>query len=317
MRARIRAQYHVEVDDELSHIVALPNNQAALLSTYSRKVFVISDDALKQIDLRDHCIFEHREAADLRLRGALFPYKTGFGIIYADMIHLWEHIRDDPRTIPISNPIQPDNFHRPLVPLAASYVPQRYELVVVLNDYWSAWIPELVGTVVFDKPRAFWLDSPRPLNHEDFRELEVAGQFDPTRSYKPVVNDILATEECDLLIHSVGRYRRYRTSGMDYSALAAVDNHNGWHAHLLQTVIDGLGNFSSDRQHLMVFHLRGKPAISFYDLQGMYQATLRLTPKRVLGRIQTGSWIVYNRHGNLFWLADDHGEVTCCELRPD
>src|SRR5207244_12745318 len=69
MRARICATYSVE--DGISHIVALPNDQAALLSTYHRRVFVVSDSTLKQIDLLPYCTFEAVEPVD-RLRAALF-----------------------------------------------------------------------------------------------------------------------------------------------------------------------------------------------------------------------------------------------------
>ncbi len=315
MRSKMLAQYRVGA--ELAHIVALPQERAVFVPHYGRKVFIAEHGAVQEIGLASLATIEcnpHDRLDEHFHRGAAFPYQHGFGIIYADVIHLWEHLHADPTTIPIANPLEGDWAGRTIEPLAASKVPGRNGLVVLLNDYGAVNIGRFLARLTFDDNTAEWQDRPHDLSCADFKHVYPYNPHWYRPKDWPVIESIWAKSEAITLIHSTTRHFRCGVLGTMYSAIAAVDT--TWKSIPRQPTELGVSAFASDGESLIIQHLRhGKPTLSFYDEQGQCLDTFTLTPKRRGGVSMLGLF-AFARHGNVLWLGDEDGNATCCNLLP-
>ncbi len=309
MKAHIKWQFSLNTYTG-QRIVALSEECVIVTDTYGQRVFVVSEGEATEIEIektrRRRSVEEMEE--DM---GVAFAYKNGVGISFQNKVYLWDDMRASSKKITIRNPHKPDFADRRMQPLAARQIPNSNEIFVLLSDYYSSG-GRYFCKLDLDGSKAQWSTKPQELNYKDFQGLiKTQGVDVVPGEYWPFIHDLLPVSGKDVLVHTTGHECNWARYGMDYSAIAQV-NERG-RSKILQEVEHGYGRFSSDAQNLIVQHLKGKPVLSFYDLKGSLVDSLRLTPKSVLGNVIHHT-LRYDKYGTSLWLADGRGEITCCEI---
>jgi hypothetical protein len=299
----------------IADILALADATAVALSNYGRHVFVLKDGSVRAFDLAGHAKIARRSQgisiADRQFhQGALFPYREGFGVLFADVLHVWDSPSATPRTVEVLNPVA----QRDIAPISAAAVPDRDEIVVLLDDELYTGSGRFIARMHLADATAAWLGQPRDLAYDDFRGAAVQPYPHPASDHLfPEITDLVALSPNSVCVHAVGKPGGQARYGMAYSVLAEVDE--DWVSTPLATIEHGYGTFASDRRVLLLRYLHARARLGFYSLDGVLQDTLVLSPKRVLGRVRD-FFMTCDLAGSLLWLADGYGEVTCCALAP-
>jgi hypothetical protein len=322
---------------EPGDILALPHEGAILLSRWDRSLYVLQDGQIHEVPLTDPMASKHSLAVDNHTfhQGALFPYRDGFGALFADTIYLWEiaaprqpdlTLHMDRPTVPperIASPwpsrtgetIWIDRPHQPqrLAPLAASAVPDQPEstIVALLNGPGALYEGRYLARLSLTDGAAVWEDRPHDLAYDDFAALvRPAYEYPRDERLFSEIIDLLSLSATTVRVHSVGKPKRYAAYGMDFSALADVDGQ--WTSTPIATLDRGFGTFSTDRRWLLLQGLRGKPRIRFYTVDGHAGGRLNLGDN-VMGHVQNVLLRV-DLSGETLWLTDTYGAVACSTI---
>jgi hypothetical protein len=293
----------------LADILALPDATAVALSSYGRHVFVLENGSVRPVSLAGHAKIS-RQVQGMSIvdrqfhQGALFPYREGFGAIFADVLHVWDSPSSAPRTVELMNPLG----QRDRAPISASTVPDQDQIVVLLDDDLYTASGRFIARAHLDNGAARLVDQPHELAYDDFRSAASTPRPypDSDRLY-PEITDLLALSSTRIRVHSVGKPRSHARYGMAYSVIADVDEN--WASTPLATIEYGYGKFASDGSALLLRYLHEKARLGFYSLDGVLQDTLVLSPNRVLGRVRDFFMTCDLSAGHL-WLGDGYGEVT-------
>lgn len=316
-------------------ILALPNGVAIILSGRHRYVYVLEGGQSHEVPLSDPGAPEHSLDVENHIfhQGALFAYGQGFGAIYADTVYLWKTPTPGPPTStrrmerPTLPPLkraslwttrkgetlwieQPRRPHY-LAPLAASAAPGEPRIVALLNAEGALYAGRYLAWLRLTETTATWEDYPHQLSFDDFATV-ARPQYEYSRDEHlyPAIIDVLALSATSVRVHSVGKPRRYAVYGMDFSALAEVDDR--WTSRPVATLDRGFGRFSADRRWLLLQGLRGKPRLSIYTADGQSRRR-NLLDDNILGHVREHfyEWTCW---GETLWLTDTDGAVACSTI---
>jgi hypothetical protein len=237
-------------------------------------------------------------------------------VAYADAVHVWEQFGGPHATYPIAAAEPVPGARRELAIVAGSSIPGTRDIWTLLEDsfymgsgrylrrlavteagaWWSTTAIQLAYTDYLDVSRPLWTYSDAEMQHPIFF---------------PVVIDVLSRDSGTVRVHSVGPFKNFGRYGMDYSALADVDERGA--SALVASLAPGFAKFRSDGQGVLLRHLRRPLRLESYSLDGVSGGTIRLTPHRVLGQVQD-TWLQFDLCGTHLWLADGYGQITCSDI---
>ena len=135
-------------------------------------------------------------------QGALFPYRDGFGVLFADVLHVWDSLSATPRTVEVLNPVA----QRDIAPISAATVPDRDETVVLLDDDLYTGSGRFIARMHLAAATAAWLGQPRDLAYDDFRGAAVQPYPHPQSDRLfPEITDLVAPSSTSIRVHAVGK----------------------------------------------------------------------------------------------------------------
>jgi hypothetical protein len=311
MKARMQWQHQFErAFGGPSHLLALADGRAVVLSRYSRRVARIAADAVDIIALDP----EGETTGDLfDRRGAPFALGDGFAVAFSDRLALFEHFDAAPRVLPLRFE---DAARRLAVGrleplLACALGPDRAALGLharALSIHSAARVVELTWNereaVVVAGERWFY---PATVADAD------AGENPADAAHPQVIRTLSADRDGILRAQSTGPARRHARYGMAWCAVG------GWDASArpipATPVVDGYGQFDGDRLWLRV--LDGKAGgldFACCAPDGTPLAALRITKKALLPL--EDQWLESGFGRDDLWFGDDLGRIARFRLDP-
>jgi len=281
MNNKILNQYQPSI--EIDHILALPNNKLIAIGDdddFNITFLLLENSEIKKLDIQ--AIKENQN--DLFFRSALFKTEDGFGCVFDKEVLLHSLKNGETRKLPITNSFPPDNHNRNIGPLRAFTIKNEEEIAVLQEDYFHKKCGHFITKLIIENDKAYYKDMLFSL---------------------PSDNRIIRTTDIgyntNILIHTVGEQKNFERYGMEHSRLYETNENIPY--QLISDIEKGYGNFSTDEKYLMIRTLRSPLNIIFYSTEGDKNFSIKLTPKKVLGKVDKHLKI-FDAFENRLWLAD-------------